>query len=158
MEILETAPSAYEIERHKPMPSTAHAIVHDNLSFAINTLYRSRFRLLPEINLEIDDNSYLPDIAIYPRFDFDMAQDVIRRTDAPLAAIEILSPKQALQDLIDKTEVYFRFGVKSSWLVFPAMKAIAVYHQSGKYDFFTHEETLMDKNLDISLPLGEIFK
>ena len=64
-----------------------------------------------------------------------MAQDVIRRTDALLAAIEIMSPRQALQDLIDKTEVYFPFGVKSCWLVFSAMKAIAVYHQSGKYDF-----------------------
>ncbi len=69
-----------------------------------------------------------------------------------------MSPRQALQDLIDKTEVYFPFGVKSCWLVFSAMKAIAVYHQSGKYDFFTHEATLSDKNLDISLPLGEIFK
>jgi hypothetical protein len=40
----------------------------------------------------------------------------------------------------------------------PYLKAIAVYHQSGKYKFFTEEETLIDKNLNIELPLAEIFK
>jgi Uma2 family endonuclease len=152
------APSAYELERHKPTPSTAHAIVHDNLSFAINSLYRSLFRLLPEITLEIEDACYVPDLAIYPRSEFDVAQGVVRRTDAPLATAEILSPTQALQTLIDKTEVYFRFGAKSCWVVLPAMKAVAVYHQSGKYYFFIQEETLTDRHLGITLPLAQVFE
>jgi Uma2 family endonuclease len=159
METLEiAAPSAYELERHKPTPSTAHAIVHDNVSFAINSLYRRQFRLLPEITLEFEEAFYVPDLAIYPQFEFDVAQDVVRRTDAPLATVDILSPSQALQTLIDKTELYFRFGAKSCWIVLPAMKAVAVYYQSGKYEFFTHEETLTDRHLGITLPLAQVFE
>ncbi len=158
MEILEDTRSEYEIERNKPMPSTVHAIVQNNLIFELNLLYRKGFRFLPEISIEIADSYSVPDVAIYPKFDFDVAHDIIRRTDAPLATIEILSPKQALQDLVDKTEVYFSFGVLSCWIVLPAMKAIAVYYQSGKYDFFTEEETLLDRNLSLELPLENIFK
>jgi Uma2 family endonuclease len=159
METLEiAAPSAYELERHKPMPSTAHAIVQTNLVMAIGPLHRSQFRLLSEISLEFEDAFYVPDLAIYPRFEFDVAQDVVRRTDAPLATVEILSPTQALQTLIDKTEIYFRFGAKSCWIVLPAMKAVAVYYQSGKYEFFTHEETLTDRHLGITLPLAQVFE
>lgn len=158
MEILEDTRTEYEIERNKPMPSTVHAFVQDNLGFEINLRYRQKFKLLPEINIEVADNYSVPDIAIYPKMEIDVLHDIIRRTDAPLATIEILSPKQALQDLVDKTEVYFNFGVLSCWIVLPAMKAIAVYYQSGKYDFFTEEETLLDRNLSLELPLENIFK
>ncbi|MCU0389612.1 MAG: Uma2 family endonuclease [Thermoflexibacter sp.] len=158
MEIATETRTEYEIERKKPMPSTAHAIIQGNLIFELNMLYRKNFRLLPEINIEIADSFSVPDIAIYPQFDFDVTQDVIRRTDPPLATIEILSPTQALQDLVDKTDVYFHFGVKSCWIVLPALRAIVVYHQVGKYKFFTEEDTLQDINLNIELPLYEIFK
>jgi hypothetical protein len=152
------APSAYELERHKPTPSTAHAIVQTNLVMAIGPRYRGQFRLLSEASLEIEDEIYISDLAIYLRSEFDVAQGVVRRTDAPLATVEILSPTQALQTLIDKTEVYFRFGAKSCWVVLPAMKAVAVYHQSGKYYFFIQEETLTDRHLGITLPLAQVFE
>jgi Uma2 family endonuclease len=158
MEILEDTRTEYEIERNKPMPSTIHAVIQDNLGFEINLRYRQQFKLLPEISIEIADSYSVPDIAIYPKKQIDVLHDIIRRTDAPLAMIEILSPKQALQDLVDKTEVYFNFGVLSCWIVLPALNAIAVYHQNGKYDFFRQDETLLDRNLNLELPLENIFK
>ena len=77
--------SEYEIERDKLRPSTNHAFLQDNISFELNLLYRAAYKVLPEI----------------------------RRDDPPLVTIEILSPEQNLQDLIDKTDRYFEFGVKS---------------------------------------------
>lgn len=35
-----------------------------------------------------------------------------KRSDPPLVCIEIQSPSQSTEEMVDKTAVYFRFGVK----------------------------------------------
>jgi Uma2 family endonuclease len=44
----------------------------------------------------------------------------------PITVIEILSPKQAVQDLVDKFDEYFKVGVKSCWLVIPTLEIVGV--------------------------------
>lgn len=150
--------SAYELERGKPMPSTIHSLIQNNLIYELNHRYRSQYQIFPELSLNTPDNMPLvPDIAIYPKFEIDRQNDVLRREDAPLATIEILSPKQSLNELIEKNNRYFQIGVTSCWIVIPGMDAIAVNHQPGKYTFYSGTEVLKDDQLDIQLPLAEIF-
>ena len=151
--------SDYELERGKPMPSTLHSLVQGNLVYLLNANYNSKYLILPELSLAAPDNKPLvPDIAIYPKFEVDWQNDVLRSEEAPLATVEILSLKQNLSDLNEKARRYFEMGVTSCWIVLPSMEAIAVNHQPGKYRFFSGEETLVDEKIKVELPLTEVFR
>ena len=141
------------------MPSTLHSLVQNNLIYELNHRYRSNYSIFPELSLiSVDGKPLVPDIAIYPKFEVDWQNDVIRREDTPLATVEILSPKQNLSDLNEKARRYFEMGVASCWIVLPSMEAIAVNHQPGKYRFFSGDETLIDEKIKVELPLTEVFR
>ncbi len=141
------------------MPDILHSFVEGNLIYILNAKYNARYMILPELSLATSDAKPLvPDIAIYPKFEVDWQNDVIRREDTPLATVEILSPKQNLSDLNAKAQRYFEMGVSSCWIVLPSMEAIAVNHQPGKYRFFSGDETLVDEKIKVDLPLTEVFK
>ena len=149
--------SDYQLERGKPIPSTLHALIQGNLVFALKSLYPEKYRILPEVSLSIGDQPTVPDVVIYPWFEIDWLQDVIKRQDPPLTTIEILSPTQALDTLVEKTQQYFAMGVQSCWIVLPSLKAIAVYHQPQRYTFFSEADTLQDPHTQVTLPLADIF-
>ena len=141
------------------MPDILHSFVEGNLIYILNAKYNARYMILPELSLATSDGKPLvPDIAIYPKFEVDWQNDEVRKEDAPLATIEILSPKQNLSDLNEKARRYFEMGVTSCWIVLPSMEAIAVNHQPGKYRFFSGDETLVDEKIKVELPLTEVFR
>ncbi len=148
----------YELERGKPMPSKLHSRVQSNINFLLQTHYRERYDVLSELNLELDGWGSVPDLCVYPKMDYDFSEDEIRMTAAPLCTIEILSPTQSLQELIDKAYHYFGHGVKSCWLVIPALKNIYVFSGRETYQIFKANETLTDAGIGVTLPLSEIFK
>lgn len=151
--------SDYEIEHGKPMPSTVHAFVSKNLLVSLEIHYRQRYTILPELALERSEDipPSVPDIAIYPKFKIDVHQDTVRRTDTPVGIIEILSPTQSLDDLIEKAETFLLAGVQSVWIVVPGLEAVFVYHQPNRYDFFRGEDVLRDERLGIELMLTSVF-
>ena len=156
--VVEREISQYELERNKPMPSKNHSIVQGNLTTEINILYRKRFRLMPEVDILMPSKpNCVPDIAIYPKLEFNFLDDELAMTEMPLTAIEIVSPSQSDNDIIKKINRYFNAGVKSCWFVMPSFKAISVYSSIDKYEFFTSEMTLIDAATGIELPLHDIF-
>jgi len=156
METIST--SKYELERNKPMPSKLHSQLQSNLIFLLKLDYREKYNVLSELSLNLNGWSSVPDICIYPKTEMDFQTDEIQVNEKPLGIIEILSPTQSLQDLIQKTAKYFELGVKSSWIVIPLLKNIHVFESREKYQVFQVHEILKDANLDISLDLGEVFK
>ena len=150
--------SDYEIERDKPMPSTNHALLQDNISFALNLSYRKEYSILPEIALGTPGKGSVPDLAVYPKLSLDVRNDVVKRRDPPLVAIEILSPEQNLQDLIDKTYRYFDFGVKSCWIVLPSLKTIIVYSGPDTFEYVKANAILKDPNTGFELNLSKVFE
>lgn len=98
-----------------------------------------------------------PDIVVYPARELNFINESARQTDAPLLVVEIQSPSQSNDEMVDKTFGHFAFGVKSCWIVFPAMKGIAVYSAPGTYQYFHGEDILKDINPDIRLELSKIF-
>jgi Uma2 family endonuclease len=149
--------SEYEIERGKPMPSKLHASIQSNLVFEIMLRYRETYRLMSEISLELGDWKATPDIGIFPAMELDFLHDEILMTQLPLCSIEILSPSQSLQELIEKAEKYFECGIKSCWLVLPGLKNVYVFSTIFDYKIFTEKENLMDYQLNIEVPLSQIF-
>ena len=150
--------SQYELERGKPMPSRLHSRVQTNLLVQITNGYGEQYDLLSELSLELNDWESVPDIAIYPKTEFDYSADEVRVTTPPLCAIEILSPSQSLNELVSKAGSYFMHGVTSCWLVFPALKNIYVFSDPQNYQIFRADQTLNDPALGISLELSQIFK
>ena len=158
MEILEETLSDYEIERKKPMPSLIHSFVQSNLIVEIKIRYKHIYTILSELNLALSDWDSVPDICIYPKMEINMQQDVIAMVEPPLGVIEILSPTQSLQTLIDKAHKYFSLNVQSCWLVIPSLKNIYVFSDKDNYEIFRENETLIDTKLNITFPLTEVFK
>lgn len=150
--------SQYELERGKPMPSKLHSRVQSNLILELGLLYRDQYDFLSELSLDLNTWESVPDIAIYPKMEFDYTEDEIQVKTPPLCAIEILSPSQSLQELVSKARKYFDYGVKSCWLVIPALKNIYVFSDPQSYQMFKTDQTLSDPALGISLELAKVFR
>ncbi len=98
-----------------------------------------RFIALVELSLDISqtDLSQLgikakeelkPDVCLYPKKKRRRrGEDISKMSEMPVLAIEILSPEQAISQLIAKIKAYFTLGIKSSWLVIPATESVTVY-------------------------------
>ena len=156
--------SDYELESRrrtggKPMPGLQHVLTQKNLVVELTVKYRRLYTALPEITLEMPENpDCVPDVAIYAASSIQFEPDAIRMETMPLTTIEIMSPCQTDDELVAKTDRYFWAGVKSCWVVLPSFRAILVYSQPRKYQFFVEDSTLTDPATGIELAVSEIFR
>jgi Uma2 family endonuclease len=97
-----------------------------------------------------------PDLCVYPRRQINRSQDIVRMTEMPLLVVEILSPLQGIQTILNKFRVYFALGVRSCWLVEPAIGVVAVYHDLDNPRTFSSGE-IVDEVVEIRLSVEEIF-
>ncbi len=142
------------VEDFSVMGSYNHSGVQAKLAGLLIGL--GKYSVFTELSLEINKIEYKPDISIYPKRGLSKPRDILKMTDMPLLAIEILSSRQAMDELIDKFEVYFNAGIKSCWLVEPAIEAITVY--SSLLEYQTHGlGEVVDKQLDLTLPIDMVF-
>lgn len=153
---METEPiSKYERERGKPMPSKAHGYTQTNLIIEL-AAFRNRYTIFSELTLELDGREVTPDLSVYPKTDVDLVHDEVRVTDPPLLAVEIASPTQNVQNLIEKIEFLLDAGVQSAWLVQPPLRTVTVF--PGHMDGTTvSDDTLTDPVLEIDIDVREVF-
>jgi len=151
--------SQYEIERNKPMTSFNHSVIQINIGIALAP-YKKKYTLVSELKFRLPPENWesVPDIAILPKTAPNFKKDIIAYPEPPLVSIEILSPTQSLTELTTKANDYFKYGVKSCWIVIPEFKNVYVYSSADDYEIFKENDTLIDKNLDISFSLKEVFE
>ncbi|MCI0538718.1 MAG: Uma2 family endonuclease [Verrucomicrobiales bacterium] len=147
-------PLTYEEERGKPMPSENHGIVQANLigEFAKNKEYR----VISELSLELSGRPFTPDLSIYPRRPADFRHDNIRVTDPPLVTVQIFSPTQGYQGVMDKVDAYLRNGVKSCWVVNPPQRSITIYSADGSQKTYV-EGQVKDPAIGVTADLEAVF-
>ena len=155
--LAEATVSDYELERNKPMPNLTHGSLQANFIVQLAIGYGSQFRIASEVALATTPDGTTPDIVVYSKRPLNFVNETAKQTDAPLLAIEIQSPSQSNEEMIGKTYQYFNFGVQSCWIVFPAMKAVAVYTNPVDYTFFREHDILKDTNLNLEIDLSKIF-
>ena len=97
-----------------------------------------------------------PDIALYERRSLSRPFDILKMKEMPLVAIEILSPRQGSYDILRKFKLYFALGVRSCWLVDPALATITVYRSMDQHRTFSGGE-VYDEPTGIRLPIEDIF-
>jgi Uma2 family endonuclease len=155
--IVDSFESDYEQDRGKPMPSENHSYIQTEMSFELKTNYGSQFDIFSELSLELKTGKAVPDLCVYNKKPRDWKKDTIRRTDPPILAVEILSPKQNFNDITDKIfTIYFPSGVQSAWIVLPPAESIMLFTPSGVIKTF-HKEVLTDTASGFNIDLNNIF-
>ncbi len=133
---------------------------HSYLQIAIGTAFAAfpQFSIFSNLTIAIGGVDYIPDVCVYPHQAMNFfAPDDVRMTDLPLMAVEIVSPTQIIQEIIEKFPIYFTAGIRSCWLVIPAAQTISVYTAPTLGQVFTAPGELHDPVLDIRIPLAQIF-
>jgi Uma2 family endonuclease len=148
--------SDYEIERGKPMPSESHSRIQKRLILFLNT-FEPPFEVFPELSLELDGDQSVPDVCIYPMQPYSWQEDNIRRTEAPLLLIEIVSPSQSYKTLLAKSRTYLSHGVPVCWIIQPEMEAIIVVEPNQKPRVIT-SGVVLDAATGISVTIEDIFR
>ena len=139
--------SNYEIERGKPMPGKNHSLIQRNIIVTLVINYGKDYEVMPEIKIKGQSTDLVPDVALYQQVAFTPGNDEIKMTTPPLCAIEILSPKQSLSDLITKANSYFALGAMSCWLVIPDLSSIYVFKKPMDFEIFSKKDILKDLNI-----------
>lgn len=150
--------STDEVQPDRPMPSRNHSRVAHNLSGLLHA-YRGRLSIHQQLALNLEGWQTVPDVCAFPRgvLSSDWLTDDDEVTVAPALVIEILSPKQNLQPLVDKVREYLRHGVNGCWLVEPATRVVSVFPASGGGR--AHVEGIIeDESTGIAVPVAGIFE
>jgi len=130
---VQTRPLSYEEERGKPMPSRNHGRAQTNLIGEF--LQQRQFSIYSELTLSIGGANYTPDVSVYLSEPADFRHDELSRAEPPLVAVEILSPSQSHQEIVEKAEFYLRNGVKSCWIVSPPLRTVSTSQSFPKTSF-----------------------
>jgi Uma2 family endonuclease len=148
----------YEIERDKPMPSFNHGKLQMRIGRLLLNQYEDRFDIVSEPTLQMLERPRVPDLAFFNVKASDWFDDETKITDVPHGVIEILSPNQSEQELINKFPPYFDLGVKTVWLVVPIFQTIYVFDAPRNYQTFTIANPILkDTILDVELDLNKVF-
>ncbi len=144
--------------------SLNHSYIQANLAWLLKNL--KVYSVFTELSLNISEldlsdceslkNEAKPDVCIYPKMSIDCSRDIIKMSEMPLLAIEILSPIQPVQTLLQKIDCYFKLGIKSCWLIYPSAATVVVYADLHHFKAYASGE-LMDEKLDICLTVADIF-
>ena len=144
----------YEQERGKPVPGFNHSILQPRLIIA---LARSdKFEVMSELNLCLSGWKCVPDICLFPKGAGLLKHDIAWVTEVPLMAIEIFSPSQTMDEMTEKVDKLLEAGVKSVWLVLPAVRVISIFQQDALPISVT-TGTLTDPATGIQVEVDAIF-
>ena len=153
-----------ETEESCDVGSLNHSAVQANLTYLLKGL--GDYSVYTELSLDtsqLDPNLFRvrdeikPDVCLYPKRGLSRPFDILRMTEMPLLAVEILSPKQGAYDILEKFAVYFALGVNSCWLIDPTIAIVAVYSSLEQHTIFS-TDAVVDETTGIHLPIAEIFE
>ncbi|MDM8561545.1 Uma2 family endonuclease [Candidatus Parabeggiatoa sp. HSG14] len=130
-----------------------------------------RFTTIVELSLDIGQidltqfgldikRELKPDICLYPKGKVqpDWTCDVLKMPDMPLLVIEVLSPRQGMDEILRKIRAYFALGIQSCWMVVPTTESITVYSKPREFISFSMKDTeVIDEVMDIRLSIKKIF-
>ena len=115
--------------KERPMPTELHAWTQALLChWFLLHMQEWNVMALPELRIRIEASRYrLPDVAVT------LGRRVENQpyTDAPLVAIEILSPDDNFTDLRERAADLTTLGTKSVWLIDPEKKTACTWVRSG---------------------------
>jgi len=112
------------------MPTLNHSYICSQIMRQL--LPNEDLEILPELTLAIG-NGLTPDVSVYPKEQIkpNFWKDITRFEQPPLVAVEVVSPSQNIQDLLEKAQLLVQSGVKTVWTVEPFSRSIWVTNDRG---------------------------
>ncbi len=92
-------------------PSFNHSYLAYRIAKNLDT--SEKFNIHIEVTLDLGGTDYVPDIALYKKQHIDFLHDKVKADTPPILNAEILSPKQTVNEITEKFEVYLHAGVQS---------------------------------------------
>ncbi|BAZ51173.1 hypothetical protein NIES4103_38220 [Nostoc sp. NIES-4103] len=135
LKLPETKPTSEYIDgriHQKPMAQGKHSIIQTRLSTAINQVGQPQQKALAltELRCTFGGRSLVPDIAVFEwsRIPTDEDGEIANRFNSyPDFTIEILSPEQFPNRVIDKIIFCINQGTKLGWFIDPNDKSVMVF-------------------------------
>lgn len=150
-EILENQTT--ESAEQKEMPSFNHSYLCWQIIQQISQ--NKDVMALPELTLDIG-KGMTPDISVYPKNKYkpNFLRDIQKFPEMPMLAIEIISPSQNPQELLEKAAVFVQNGVKEIWTIEPYAQTIFITTENG--DDIVHNEAV--ESCGIRVDFKQIFE
>lgn len=146
----------------KNMPNAKHSGIAGRLLIELGIYLKKHKigRVYPEAHFQIGTDKRVPDVAFVSAGRIPQDGEPQKFWEfAPDLAVEIVSPTDFYQDVLDKIYEYFKADVKQVWLINPEKETLTIYFSFDeakvllKNDALTCEEILPK----FSLKLSDIF-
>ena len=140
-------------------PSYNHSYLAYRIGHLIDT--KAQYNIHIELTLDIGGIDFIPDISIYPRKNMDFLHDQVKTSEMPIMVTEILSPRQSVNEITEKFEIYLKSGIQSCWLIIPPTKTVVVFNDINQpFSYSSHSSggELVDKMMNIQLSVKKIFQ
>lgn len=155
MEAAIESPIGHDDEK---MSSLNHSELQSRLAFLFMLAYRKEYSIFTELDLEFASGKTRPDLCIFPKRQMNWMTDEIIVHDVPLVTIEILSPEQSLNSLLERIyQKHFPAGVKTVWLIVPSLQIVSILLPNRQQINFT-EGLVNDPQTGFQLNLADIFE
>ncbi|MCY7334556.1 MAG: Uma2 family endonuclease [Pseudanabaena sp. CAN_BIN31] len=167
LEMPETKPASEFINgaiKQKPMPQGKHSLLQGTLCQAINQVVQPQkiAYAFPELRCTFGGASIVPDIAVFrweriPRDeDGQVANKFLTHPDW---TIEILSPHQGTENVLESILHCIEHGTELGWLVVPEKKHIFVINSDRRIQIVRGENILpMLSAIDLELTANQVFE
>ncbi|OQY54864.1 MAG: hypothetical protein B6247_10000 [Candidatus Parabeggiatoa sp. nov. 2] len=138
-----------EYDKVHDMPSRNHRFVQTRIA----SLLFNDDRFTPFVELSLDASQ------------IDLSQFGLKTKDELIPDVCVYPSN--VSDILAKFKAYFALNIKSCWLITPAIKAVTIYSQPSRFKTFSIDTAevdtevnldIIDKTMDIHLPLQKIFK
>lgn len=146
----------------KSMPNAKHSGITGRLNSEIWFFLKTNKigRVYPEADFQIGADIRIPDVAFISAERIPSAGEPQKFWDfAPDLAIEVISPTDFYQDVLNKIDDYFAAQVKQVWLINPKKNTSTVYFSPKKTKIFYKNDDLTCEEIlpGFKLNLSEIF-
>jgi len=109
--------------RERDMPTLVHQSIEFN---GVIALRRAGLLAVTELHLDMPDGLRVADVAAYREWPGDGYPDT-----PPFVTLEVVSPSSHWDEVIEKCQAYFEWGVEHVWLVRHAHRALYVFDRAG---------------------------
>lgn len=158
MEAILDIPILTDESQDEKMSSLNHSDLQTRLGFLLMLAYRQQYSIYTELDFNFASGKTRPDLCIMPKRKANWLVDEIIVQDVPLTTVEILSPEQSLNSLTERIyKKHFPAGVKTVWLVVPAVQTVSVLLPDRKQVNFS-QGIITDPVTNIQLNLDDIFE
>ena len=157
---------SYEYMKGELVPMSNPTVEHGIISGNVVTLLNNHVRqhqlgrvVTAETTFQIGQSGRKPDVAFISKER--IPQDVRQASPVPPdLAIEVVSPTDALYDVLEKVSEYLDAGTKMVWVIEPVLKTVTVYRSPTNIKVMTRNETLMGEDVvkGFECSVAEIFE